>query len=150
MQTTIRKIMPYLVFIISFQSFKCQNTINKGVDQSGIKVETQPSDFNYYVKPKQFLPVQNVANSKYHQQSSWGAFECRIDSRSWKSCRFCRFNKCIASGMRPGTQSIKKEYTCWYLLLITFIIRCILVFIYIFKQLELISPLIAFQACFSC
>ena len=32
----------------------------------------------------------------------WGNFGCKIDSKSWKSCRCCRFNKCIASGMRPG------------------------------------------------
>ena len=28
--------------------------------------------------------------------------QCEIDSKSWKSCKFCRFNKCLQSGMKPA------------------------------------------------
>ncbi len=26
---------------------------------------------------------------------------CRIDSQSWRSCRYCRFQKCLSAGMNP-------------------------------------------------
>ena len=31
-----------------------------------------------------------------------GLGKCKIDSKSWKSCRYCRFQKCLASGMKPA------------------------------------------------
>ena len=27
---------------------------------------------------------------------------CKIDSKSWKSCQYCRFEKCVDTGMKPG------------------------------------------------
>ena len=27
---------------------------------------------------------------------------CKIDSRSWKSCRYCRFQRCLSCGLRPS------------------------------------------------
>ena len=39
----------------------------------------------------------------FHDTKDWNAkTECQIDSKSWKSCRYCRFNKCINNGMQPG------------------------------------------------
>ena len=31
-----------------------------------------------------------------------GSNECNLNSKSWKSCQRCRFNKCLNSGMRPS------------------------------------------------
>eukprot|EP00095_Tigriopus_kingsejongensis_P010297 snap_masked-scaffold148_size310697-processed-gene-0.3 protein:Tk10297 transcript:snap_masked-scaffold148_size310697-processed-gene-0.3-mRNA-1 annotation:"nuclear receptor" len=44
---------------------------------------------------------------------------CRIDSKSWKSCKFCRFQSCLAVGMNPqwvmnqeerGNRNAKRNY----------------------------------------
>ena len=64
-----------------------------------------PSTNTKFFETDAVTSIESIPNSGYtvkNNVTSWGAFECRIDSRSWKSCRFCRFNKCIASGMRPG------------------------------------------------
>ena len=94
-----------------FQNFKCQNASSKNGDKDSshpmdIKSEYEmPSTNTRFYKTDDMTSAESVKNPGYtvkNNVTSWGAFECRIDSRSWKSCRFCRFNKCIASGMRPG------------------------------------------------
>ena len=34
---------------------------------------------------------------------------CKIDSKSWRSCKWCRFKKCIASGLKPSWVLDKTE-----------------------------------------
>jgi hypothetical protein len=34
---------------------------------------------------------------------------CSIDSKSWRSCKWCRFQKCLASGLKPSWVLEKKE-----------------------------------------
>ena len=71
-----------------------------------------PSTNTKFFETNAITSTESIPNSGYtvkNNVTSWGAFECRIDSRSWKSCRFCRFNKCIASGMRPGIIRLDKS-----------------------------------------
>jgi hypothetical protein len=35
------------------------------------------------------------------QHFSCSTKKCEIDSKSWRSCKWCRFEKCIASGLKP-------------------------------------------------
>nr|AID52834.1 nuclear receptor [Tigriopus japonicus] len=37
--------------------------------------------------------------------------KCGIDSKSWKSCKFCRFQKCLSAGMRPNWVMNDEERT---------------------------------------
>ena len=34
---------------------------------------------------------------------------CSIDSKSWRSCKWCRFQKCLSSGLKPSWVLEKKE-----------------------------------------
>jgi len=34
---------------------------------------------------------------------------CVIDSKSWRSCKFCRFEKCLSSGLKPSWVLDKSE-----------------------------------------
>ena len=34
---------------------------------------------------------------------------CKIDSKSWRSCKWCRFKKCISSGLKPSWVLDKTE-----------------------------------------
>ena len=34
---------------------------------------------------------------------------CKIDSKSWRSCKWCRFKKCLASGLKPSWVLDKSE-----------------------------------------
>lgn len=34
---------------------------------------------------------------------------CKIDSKSWRSCKWCRFKKCLASGLKPSWVLDKTE-----------------------------------------
>jgi hypothetical protein len=43
--------------------------------------------------------VQHTAYKKFY----CSAKNCKIDSKSWRSCKWCRFQKCLASGLQPGT-----------------------------------------------
>lgn len=45
---------------------------------------------------------RSVQNRTFEAFKCPGNQACRIDSKSWKSCRFCRFKKCLASGMKPA------------------------------------------------
>ena len=38
-----------------------------------------------------------------------GSGNCKINSKSWRSCKWCRFQKCLRSGMRPEWVLDKKE-----------------------------------------
>ena len=111
--STIKQLPKHFRFCL--QNFKCQNSGSKGNESStskspNIKPQLQSNELSYHNGADLLSHVKNTSNSKNEDpikrngyvRQSWGTFECRIDSRSWKSCRFCRFNKCIASGMRPG------------------------------------------------
>ena len=46
--------------------------------------------------------VQNKAYLKFVCKNNPGPLQfCIIDSQSWKSCKYCRFKKCLKSGMKP-------------------------------------------------
>jgi len=104
----------------SYKSFKCQSSSSKKNDTKSagminVKYENDSFDVFYDRRYEDMSTSINSSSIDYnveshlHVTSSWGRFECKIDSRSWKSCRFCRFNKCIASGMRPGWVLTKEE-----------------------------------------
>ena len=85
-----------------------------------------PSTNTKFSKAEAFLSTKPIPNPGYtvkNNITSWGAFECRIDSRSWKSCRFCRFNKCIASGMRPGIEMNNLMRGCIYFMSLKFYLK---------------------------
>ena len=42
--------------------------------------------------------VQHDAYKKFFCSTK----NCKIDSKSWRSCKWCRFEKCLASGLQPG------------------------------------------------
>ncbi len=42
--------------------------------------------------------VQHDAYKKFFCSSK----NCKIDSKSWRSCKWCRFEKCLDSGLQPG------------------------------------------------
>ena len=49
--------------------------------------------------------VQNDAYKKFNcpnqlQNTSTGLLSCDINSKSWNSCRYCRFHKCLSSGLK--------------------------------------------------
>ena len=35
---------------------------------------------------------------------------CKIDSRSWKSCRYCRFQRCLSCGLKPSKMIFVYQY----------------------------------------
>ena len=89
-----------------------------------------PSTNTKFFETNAITSTESIPSSGYtvkNNVTSWGAFECRIDSRSWKSCRFCRFNKCIASGMRPGIIRLDKsdDFTHDNLMMSKFIVSSI-------------------------
>ena len=45
---------------------------------------------------------RSVQNKSYLTFICMKDKNCSIDSKSWKSCRFCRFQKCLKSGMKPS------------------------------------------------
>jgi hypothetical protein len=46
---------------------------------------------------------RSVQNRSYEKFScTKGSKNCKIDSKSWKSCRYCRYHRCLASGMKPS------------------------------------------------
>ena len=47
--------------------------------------------------------VQNKAYEKFVCKNQQTRLQfCIIDSKSWKSCKYCRYNKCLESGMQPS------------------------------------------------
>ena len=47
--------------------------------------------------------VQNKAYEKFLCKNKQTRLQfCNIDSKSWKSCKYCRYNKCLESGMKPS------------------------------------------------
>lgn len=45
---------------------------------------------------------RSVQNRSHERFACKVAQNCMIDSKSWKSCKFCRFQKCLQSGMKPS------------------------------------------------
>ena len=48
---------------------------------------------------------------------------CSIDSKSWRSCKWCRFQKCLASGLKPSWVLEKKERKRRHATKVTFVTR---------------------------
>ena len=47
--------------------------------------------------------VENDGYRKFDcAQSNKTNFECEIDSKSWGSCRYCRFQKCLSAGLKTS------------------------------------------------
>ena len=45
---------------------------------------------------------RSVQSNSYKSFKCGHTENCVIDSKSWKSCRFCRFQNCLKSGMKPS------------------------------------------------
>ena len=45
---------------------------------------------------------RSVQSKMYNQFACKADKSCEIDSKSWKSCKYCRFQKCLQSGMKPN------------------------------------------------
>lgn len=45
---------------------------------------------------------RSVQTKGYERFTCKASQSCSIDSKSWKSCKFCRFQKCLQSGMKPS------------------------------------------------
>ena len=45
---------------------------------------------------------RSVQNKSYQNFACAKNKNCAIDSKSWKSCRYCRFQRCLDSGMKPS------------------------------------------------
>jgi hypothetical protein len=48
---------------------------------------------------------------------------CSIDSKSWRSCKWCRFQKCLSSGLKPSWVLEKKERKRRHATKMTFVTR---------------------------
>ena len=91
-------------FYIHLKTFKCRDPRT---------TETLPKSSNSVCTTSNYNSANSDDDKYIHSTSNEDKNEiltysvensdCKIDSRSWKSCRFCRFNRCIACGMRPGT-----------------------------------------------
>jgi hypothetical protein len=44
-----------------------------------------------------------------YKKFSCGTKNCKINSKSWRSCKWCRFKKCIDGGLKPNWVLDKKE-----------------------------------------
>jgi Zinc finger, C4 type (two domains) len=44
-----------------------------------------------------------------YKKFSCATKNCKIDSKSWRSCKWCRFKKCIGSGLKPSWVLDKTE-----------------------------------------
>ena len=54
--------------------------------------------------------VQNKAYEKFVCKNLQSSLDyCIIGSKSWKSCKFCRYQKCLNSGMKPTSVLNKEE-----------------------------------------
>ena len=49
-----------------------------------------------------------VIDNTYHNFKC-ATRSCSIDSKSWRSCKWCRFQKCLSSGLKPSWVLEKKE-----------------------------------------
>eukprot|EP00095_Tigriopus_kingsejongensis_P006368 maker-scaffold42_size484952-snap-gene-3.25 protein:Tk06368 transcript:maker-scaffold42_size484952-snap-gene-3.25-mRNA-1 annotation:"retinoid x" len=55
---------------------------------------------------------RSVQNQHHPIFKCTGSGNCTIDSKSWKSCKFCRYQKCLQAGMKPAyvqSQEQRKE-----------------------------------------
>ena len=119
----LKKFLKYIQRFL--QNFKCDSSDNKGTENrktnlANIKSQVKPNELNchngtelpYQVKSTSNLKDETSIKRNGYVRPVLGSFECKIDSRSWKSCRFCRFNRCITSGMRPGSQVTNTVWIC--------------------------------------
>ena len=89
------------MFYLSFQSecscLICGGNAGKHVHYGGQACYSCKAFFRRAVK--------DDAYKKFNCQSK----SCKIDSKSWRSCKWCRFKKCIDSGLKPSWVLDKTE-----------------------------------------